>query len=204
MVTEKIIKGPSKSQFLESFQRHNSGAETFVEFTTESNEKLSGVIYALEHNGEAGNCFYFTGRFYGRMLHGYYNVKTRNGWIQVSNIVEETAETVKMADMDANIAATVFMKLNPMVVAVLKEGFCDGADDSLSASKTYYTTIVTDVEPKDLVYPEGWYYDHGSFTNRATSSDGFYTEIRMIKESKNPGVEGEFWGKTARYSTYSE
>lgn len=190
MVTEKIIKGPSKSQFLESFQRHNSGAETFVEFTTESNEKLSGVIYALEHNGEAGNCFYFTGRFYGRMLHGYYNVKTRNGWIQVSNIVEEIAETVKMADMDADIASTVFMKLNPMAVAVLKEG-C-------------HTTIVTNIEPKELIYPEGWYYDHGSFTNRATSSDGYYSEIRMIKESKNPGEEGEFWGKLAKYSTYSE
>ena len=102
----------------------------------------------------------------------------------MADMSEELAKSVKMSDMSAEIAATVFMKLNPLAVTLLRGG-CQ-------------TTIVTDIEPKDLVYPEGWYYDNGLFTNRSTSTDGYYSEIRMIKES------GEFWGNVAKYSTYSE
>ena len=55
--------------------------------------------------------------------------------------------------------------------------------------------IVTDTEPKDLVYPEGWYYAKGSFRNKHMSSTGIYSEVLMMKS------DGSFWGDEAKYCT---
>lgn len=93
------------------------------------------------------------------------------------------AEVVKMCDMSKGIAAQVFKMLNYGKV-------------SLKETYGYFgTIIITDVEPKNLVYPEGWYYGKGSLRNKHTSSTGLYEEIRMEKSN------GDAWGDIAQYCT---
>lgn len=89
------------------------------------------------------------------------------------------AKTIKMCDLSEDIVANVFMMLNPGKVKYDK-------DESI---------IITDVEPEDLVYPEGWYYAKGTFRNKHTSTNGFYAEIEMIKSN------GESWKDYAKYCT---
>ena len=93
------------------------------------------------------------------------------------------ARVVKMCDMPVSIAARVFMSLNPEIVKVRRH-------------KVFLQlTIVTDVEPKELTYPEGWYYAKGRFRNKHTSSTGAYSEIVMRKS------DGTLWGDLAKYCT---
>ncbi|MEE0790735.1 MAG: hypothetical protein U0M05_05515 [Clostridia bacterium] len=91
------------------------------------------------------------------------------------------ATTVKMCDVNGHIASIVFMLLNEGVS--LKDN-CFGKK-----------IIVTDIEPTNLVYPEGWYYAKGCFRNKHTSTTGMYEEIPMLKST------GESWEKIARYCT---
>ena len=91
---------------------------------------------------------------------------------------------VKMCDMSVRIAARVFKMLNPNNVH-LKE------KDSPRRE-----CIVTDVEPKNLVYPEGWYYAKGSFRNKHTCTSGMYEELDMVKS------DGSSWRADAKYCTY--
>ena len=93
------------------------------------------------------------------------------------------AKTVKMCDMSGEIAAIVFQKLNSKDVIL---GEVKGTSELI---------IATDVEPAELVYPEGWYYAKGCFRNKHTSSTGAYEEIRMVK------VDGTSWKELANYST---
>ena len=92
------------------------------------------------------------------------------------------AEVVKMCDMNAGIARRVFQLLNPEKV-VLKENFRFGI------------CIYTDTEPKELVYPEGWYYAKGAFRNKHMSTTGMYSEVKMFK------TNGEPWADSAKYCT---
>lgn len=93
------------------------------------------------------------------------------------------ARTVKMCDMSKQIATEVFKMLNSGKVRT-KE------------SHSYWgMVIVTDVEPKDLIYPEGWYYAKGYFRNKHTSSTGRYDEVRMVNS------KGESWENYATYCT---
>lgn len=89
------------------------------------------------------------------------------------------AKTVKMCDMSADVVAKVLEMLNPGVKLM----------------KCHFTAIATDIEPKDLVYPEGWYYAKGTIRNKHTSSTGFYEEIYLYK------VDGTSWGECAKYCT---
>lgn len=93
------------------------------------------------------------------------------------------AKVVKMCDMKGDIAARVFEMLNPGKVQVKKN------DVFIS------TVIVTDVEPKDLIYPEGWYYAKGRFRNKHNSTTGAYNEVIMRKQ------DGTLWGNLAKYCT---
>ena len=93
------------------------------------------------------------------------------------------AKTVKMCDMSKEIAAQVFQMLNCEKVGLRKlYGNVRGI-------------IVTDTEPRNLVYPEGWYYANGSLRNKHTSSTGVYDEVRMEKSN------GTGWGDIAKYCT---
>ncbi|MBR3132704.1 MAG: hypothetical protein IKG42_01260 [Clostridia bacterium] len=83
------------------------------------------------------------------------------------------AKTVKMCDMNAFVAAKVFEMLNPGKIQLQRMGA--------------ETVIRTGIEPKNLVYPEGWYYANMNFRNKHQSTTGFYEEIPMIKPN------GDIW-----------
>ena len=90
--------------------------------------------------------------------------------------------TVKMCDMSKGIATAIFKMLNYGNVQLKENSF-------------FGKIIITDIEPKDLLYPEGWYYGKGSLRNKHTSTTGFYDEIPMVKSN------GESWEETAHYCT---
>ena len=93
------------------------------------------------------------------------------------------AETVKMCDMTLSIAANVFEMLNRGRVRMMLDDNC----------KEY---IVTDVEPKDLIYPEGWYYAKGCFRNtNLSSTEDNHCEVEM-RTSDSKG-----WYERAKYCT---
>ena len=88
------------------------------------------------------------------------------------------ATIVKSADLPRDIALTVFEMLNvdregKHHVKVIRPG-----DDGYCTRHR----IVTDREPADLVYPDGWYYAKGNFRNKHNSSTGFYSEVPMYNE----------------------
>lgn len=91
------------------------------------------------------------------------------------------AETIKMCDMSVDIAAKVFVMLN--------QGKVRESDDGRNV------ILVTNTEPKDLIYPEGWYYAKGNFRNKHQSSTGLYEERRMCKK------DGSSWEPYAKYCT---
>ena len=92
------------------------------------------------------------------------------------------ATTVKMCDMSKQIAIRVFQMLNGHNVQLKEHG-------------PFGTVIVTDIEPENLVYPEGWYYAKGSFRNKHTSTTGIYEEVTMLRSN------GSLWGDSANYCT---
>jgi hypothetical protein len=93
------------------------------------------------------------------------------------------AKTVEMCNMDILIAMEVFAKLNAGKVRVRERW---GTPD---------TVIITDIEPSQLVYPEGWYYAKGSFQNKNTSTTGGYCQVHMQKSN------GKSWADLAKYCT---
>ena len=97
------------------------------------------------------------------------------------------AKVVKMCDLSVNIAAKVFEMLNPGKVEVFSENWLGP-----------FRRIETDVEPRLLTYPEGWYFSKGRFRNKHTSSTGMYEEIRM--EKKN----GSSWEDIVTYCTLND
>lgn len=93
------------------------------------------------------------------------------------------AKTVKMSDMSKEIAARVFQMLNRGKIKIVK------------TNDVYGFIIVTDTEPWNLIYPEGWYYAKGTFRNKHTCSHGLYQEVFMETS------DGMDWYRLARYST---
>lgn len=88
------------------------------------------------------------------------------------------AKMVKMCDMNSDIAVLVLQMLNPGKVSVKMKAPDIGG----------VATIATTVEPKDLVYPEGWYYAKGRFTNKHNSTTGVYYAVLMYNAKT-----GEAW-----------
>ena len=91
------------------------------------------------------------------------------------------AKTVKMCDMSIAVATKVFEMLN------------NGKLQAKFINARYF--IVTDVEPKDLTYPEGWYYAKGSFRNKHMSTTGMYGEAYMQTS------DGTLWIEKVNYCT---
>lgn len=85
-------------------------------------------------------------------------------------------KTVKMCDMYGDVAARVFAMLNPENVRL----------NEVSVTNRRIS-IVTDTEPKDLTYPEGWYYAKGCLTNKHKSTSGMYAAVDMFK------TNGDIW-----------
>ena len=92
------------------------------------------------------------------------------------------ARSIKSCDFPVAIAVRVFKMLNNNYVEIL-------LDEQLKLA------IITDVEPKELIYPEGWYFAKGYFRNKHTSSTGIYDEIPMMKK------DGTLWGDLVKYCT---
>lgn len=93
------------------------------------------------------------------------------------------AKTIKMCDMTADIAVKVFQMLNGGKIRVERGKF------------GWEKIIITNVDPLNLVYPEGWYYAKGCFRNKHNSTSGVYEEVMMVK------ANGDFWADSARYCT---
>jgi hypothetical protein len=86
----------------------------------------------------------------------------------------------KMADLDGFTAAKLFDQINGGLVKFVidKDGFY-GSDDSF--------VLVTDSDPNELTYPEGWYFAKGVYRNKHNSTTGCYSEVPMFKST------GERW-----------
>ena len=95
------------------------------------------------------------------------------------------AKVVKSSDYPIEIACRVFALLNYPNVKVFREGGCS-------------YILRTDVEPKKLTYPEGWYYAKGTFRNKHLSTNGVYGEANMEKN------DGSYWEETAKYCTLDD
>lgn len=80
---------------------------------------------------------------------------------------------IKTCDLSGHAAAKLFVQMNGSSVVLVQH-------DS-------YETLVTDVNPKQLSYPDGWYYAKGSFRNKHNSTTGTYSEVTMQKSN------GEYW-----------
>lgn len=95
------------------------------------------------------------------------------------------AKTIKSRDLNGRVAAILFCMLNEGKVTFKEKPFL-------------FSRLITDVSPKDLTYPEGWYYAKGCFRNKHQSSTGLYDEIIMMTSS------GEFWHDYAKYCTLDD
>lgn len=88
--------------------------------------------------------------------------------------------TVKTADLAASLAANLFAALNPMEVEYMRyHPFNQMALPTAGV-------IITDANPEDLYYPEGWYFAKGNFRNKHNTTSGKYEEIPMLKHDGTP------------------
>ena len=94
---------------------------------------------------------------------------------------QKMAITIKSCDFNEYIAGEVFRMLNSEKVSW--------------GRKNGFHTLITDTEPKELLYPEGWYYAKGAFRNKHMSTTGMYGEIPMVKS------DGTSWRDLAIYCT---
>ena len=85
--------------------------------------------------------------------------------------IPRQTHTIKCCDLDGDTAARLFELLNPREVALQRSGFVGGVDE--------IREIVVDASTDGLVYPEGWYFAKGRFTNKHNSSTGQYSAIPM-------------------------
>ena len=88
------------------------------------------------------------------------------------------ANVVKMCDMTGRVAAEVLRMLNPDKVTL-----------KVAEDIDKVVSIVSSVEPKELTYPEGWYYAKCHLTNKHNSTTGAYFTILMVDTT------GEIWDK---------
>ena len=93
------------------------------------------------------------------------------------------AQSIKSCDYPGEIASRIFEMLNP--------------DVKYTRIKNGLKVIITDTDPNQLIYPEGWYYAKGTFRNKHQSTSGMYDEIYMVTS------KGESWSKIAKYCTLS-
>lgn len=89
-----------------------------------------------------------------------------------SSVLPARVRTVKCCDLDGDIAAQLFALLNPKVVTI------DWSEGD--------AVIITDAEPDQLTYPEGWYYAKGCLRNKHTSTTGLYSEVAMVNSAYQP------------------
>ena len=92
--------------------------------------------------------------------------------------VVKSVKTLEMRDLSLDMAAKVFEILN------------NGNLEIVTLYGNPY--ILTNVEPKDLVYPSGWYYNYGFFR-------AFHVENEFIELYDRSGIS---WSKKASYKAF--
>lgn len=99
----------------------------------------------------------------------------------------------KTCNLSISCATELFAHMN---VSPLR-----GASDSTPRvvndrySKFLVNAIIIPKEPDKYMYPEGWYYDNGYFTNVKTTTTQNYGRAPMLKPN------GESWAENAPYCT---
>ena len=88
--------------------------------------------------------------------------------------------TVKTADLAASLAGNLFAALNPMEVEFMRYHPFNQSQYPGSG------VIITDTNPEELYYPEGWYFAKGNFRNKHNTSSGKYDEIPMLRSDGTP------------------
>ena len=91
------------------------------------------------------------------------------------------AQTIKSCNYPGEIASRIFEMLN--------------SDVKYSRNEHGVKVIITDTDPKELIYPEGWYYAKGRFRNKHQSTTGMYDEVYMFNS------KGVCWSDKAKYCT---
>ena len=94
--------------------------------------------------------------------------------------IEPVQPTVKTADLAASLAANLFAALNPMDVEYMRYHPFN------QSSLPEIGLIVTDTNPDELYYPEGWYFSKGFFRNKHNTTSGLYEEIPVYKRDGTP------------------
>ena len=82
---------------------------------------------------------------------------------------------VKSCDYDIEVALKKFEMAN------------DGV--TIEGHSVLGYVIFTDVDPTSLLYPEGWYFNSGLFTNKNNYNEDTYQEIVFLT------TNGEFWAR---------
>lgn len=91
-------------------------------------------------------------------------------------------ESYKMSDAPIRVAVDVFSMFNPGKVNAINHPILG-------------LVVITNENPKDLVYPEGWQYKDGCFCNQHHIDTGLYEEVLVLKPN------GKKWEKDAIYVT---
>lgn len=92
----------------------------------------------------------------------------------------EMAKTVLTVDLDARIAGQIFAELNREHVVFLKRD---------PFYESHQCALISNLDPRELYYPEGWYFAKGTFRNKGNSSTGTYEEVPVYRL----GGMGELW-----------
>lgn len=95
----------------------------------------------------------------------------------------EMERTIKTADLPGRIAAKLFATINKdsMVIFLNRDPFVEGTHGG--------PVLICSTNPKELVYPEGWYFAKGHFRNKGNSTTGIYSEVPFYRS----GGYGELW-----------
>lgn len=84
------------------------------------------------------------------------------------SLVKDHKEKIaKLCDMPIAVSAKIFELLNPDKVTINEDSF------------NHRLEIIYNANPKDLIYPEGWYYTQGFFTNKYNNITDNYEKILM-------------------------
>lgn len=75
------------------------------------------------------------------------------------------------------------------IKVALKEFEMINSEVTIEENSILGYVIFTDVNPTSLTYPEGWYCNSGTFTNKNNNNEDTYQEIVFLT------TNGEFWAR---------
>ena len=96
------------------------------------------------------------------------------------------ASIVKTCDLPLQYAVDIFGALNPGKIKVkklLKSTERETLEDRMNYGMGIH--IFTDINPEELVYPEGWYFAKSHFRNKHMSTTGLYEEALVWHASRD-------------------